>query len=95
MSVVLAAQAGSLDWVPVSSSNLEAVAYAADFRRLFVRFKGGDRYAYDDVPGSVWEAFLAAPSKGQFLYDEVRGAKGRRNVPAGSLDHLYAVTGPF
>lgn len=70
----LPAQAGQIDWLPVNSSNVAAIAYEEDFRRLFIRFKSGWAYAYEDVPFSVWNAFLAAPSKGKFVFDVIRGA---------------------
>lgn len=78
MSAVLRAQAADLDWVPVSSSNLRAVAYARDFRRLFVSFKGGGLYAYEDVPEGVYQGLLAAPSKGEYLHAVIK--RGSRFV---------------
>lgn len=86
MSAVLAAQADSLDWTPVSSSNVQAVAYAADFRRLFIRFKSGQRYAYEGVPAGVFQGLLAAPSKGEYVFFLLRN-KGK--------DDRFVYTGPF
>lgn len=71
----------SVDMIPVASSNIEAIGYAVDFRRLYVRFGDGAEYSYDSVPRAVYEAFLAAPSKGRFLWDVVRG-KGTDSVYA-------------
>lgn len=86
MSAVLSAEAGSLTWTPVRSSNVAAVAYNPTFSRLFVRFKDGKRYAYDGVPKGIFEALKVAPSVGQFIYYVIR-AKG--------TDSVYAYTGPF
>lgn len=85
MSAVLAAQADTLDWLPVASSNVRAVAYAADFRRLFIRFDAG-RYAYEGVPPGVFQGLVAAPSKGTYVFYVIRN-KGR--------DDRYVYTGPF
>ena len=72
MGGVLRAQAESLDWTDVSSSNVGAVAYAPDFARLFVRFLNGSLYAYEAVSPETHAAFLAAPSKGRWVWDVLR-----------------------
>lgn len=65
------------DWVSVSSSNVEAVRFVgADW--LDVRFlaKGKARsrtYRYYGVPWSVYWEMMAAPSKGQFVWQRLRG----------------------
>lgn len=65
-----------LDWVAVSSSNIAAIAYeelpTPPYRRLWVRFKSGVVYSYDDVPRAIYDGFLAAPSKGEYLYAIIR-----------------------
>lgn len=81
--------ADSADWVPVQSTNVLEAAYFRDFKILLVRWLSGGTGCYEDVPVSVWGGFLAASSKGTFIYDEVRGAKGRRPCPKSALDHLY------
>lgn len=86
MSAVLRAEADSLEWTPVRSSNVAAVAYNPTFARLFVRFKGGKTYAYDQVPKAIYDAFLVSPSKGRFVFYVLR-EKG--------TDSAYAVHGPF
>ena len=90
-------QADAATWVPVaSSSNVAAVAYAADFARLFVKFGVGKAKrtlgCYDKVPPDLYARFLASSSKGTFIYDEIRGAKGQRADDGGdapAVDHLY------
>lgn len=58
----------------VESSAIREIDYDAANRTLFVRFTSGKRYAYLDVPEAVYEAFLAAESKGRFFADEIRDA---------------------
>lgn len=54
--------------VAVESSSIDAVGYDASTRRLTVRFLGsGNTYVYLGVAPSVFEALLAAPSKGRYL----------------------------
>lgn len=84
-----------LDWEQVDSSNVAAVAYDADFRRLFVQYKNGQVVAYEDVPVDVWKSMINASSVGEFVYDVIRGANGKRadkkrGIPAPNLDYIYA-----
>lgn len=75
VQVVLAAQAAELQRVPMKSSNVLAAAYAPDSARLFIWFKSGSLYAYEDIPPGMWQGFLVAGSKGQWVYYQLR-AKG-------------------
>lgn len=91
----LAARAQDLDWQTVDSSNVSAVAYDADFQRLYIQYKGGSTYVYEDIPSNVWQSLLSADSIGEFIYDEIRGANGKRadkarGIPAPNLDYLYS-----
>lgn len=85
----IAGLAASADWIPVSSSNVLEAAYFRDFSYFLVRFHSGTTYVYEDVPVSVWGAFLGAASKGEFIYDVIRGANGRRPCPKSQLDSKY------
>lgn len=96
LNPVLAARVRSIRWERVRSSNVDAVGYDADFGRLYCVYLNGSCYVYSDVPPEVWDAMLAAPSKGAFFYDEIRGAAGRRGAAAkGTLDGRYPYDGPF
>ena len=57
---------------PVTSSFVEAVGYDPEARELHVRLAGGRGYRYLGVPASVFEEFLAAPSKGTFFNGRVK-----------------------
>jgi hypothetical protein len=64
-------------WQPVKSSNVEAIRWIAG-NNLEVKFlaKGNQPssvYRYFGVPVSVFEKMLAAPSKGKFVWQELRG----------------------
>lgn len=56
----------------VSSSNVEAIGYDGDVRQLFVRFVRGETYVYYEVEEWVFQEFLNADSKGQFLNSRIR-----------------------
>jgi hypothetical protein len=60
--------------IPVLSSNVAAVGYDAKSSTLVVRFHDGGRvYRYGGVPVAVYREFLAAPSKGRFLAQFIKG----------------------
>lgn len=63
-----------MDLRPVASSVLAAVGYDARTRCMEVDFRdSGLRYRYLDVPPEVFAALMAAPSKGTFLNDHIKG----------------------
>lgn len=56
----------------VDSSAIERISHDEATRQLHVRFVGGRRYAYSGVPRRVYDAFLAAESKGAFFNHHIR-----------------------
>ena len=56
----------------VISSAIRAVDYDGKRSRLLVVFRESGRYAYLNVPKGVYDAFLAAESKGSFFNEEIR-----------------------
>lgn len=61
-----------LEWVGVSSSNINSLAYAEDEQSLFVRFHSGGEYEYLNVPYWVYRDFLSAASKGKFFFWRIK-----------------------
>jgi hypothetical protein len=55
------------------STDIRAIRYDAERRRLLVRFIDGDEYAFVGVPGEVHRSFADAESKGRFFAEQVRG----------------------
>lgn len=64
------------EWIPVSSSNLDAVSYDDILRRLFVRFKSGSVYQYENVPKGKYQGLISAASKGSFFHQHIKGVYG-------------------
>lgn len=58
----------------VDSSAILAIDYAPAASRLEIVFVSGIRYAYEGVPAALYEAMLAAPSKGEFFNRNIRDA---------------------
>lgn len=64
-----------MSWIATpESSNIARFDYDDKSRILTVEFKNGGRYNYYDVPVRVFDGMKAAPSKGQFLAQNVKGA---------------------
>jgi len=67
----------TVDMTPVISGNIRAIGYSDINSRLYVSFSTGFDYCYFDVPRSVFDDFLAAPSKGSFLRDVIKANRYR------------------
>jgi hypothetical protein len=57
--------------VPVQSSNVRSVGHAG--RMLEVEFKTGAVYQFENVHPNTIRGLLKAPSKGKYLWRNVRG----------------------
>lgn len=64
-----------MNWLPLESEMLGAVAYDDGKQILHLRFrKTGDVYRYFEFPAAEYQAFLAADSKGRFFLARIRNA---------------------
>jgi hypothetical protein len=71
--------------IPVESSMIQAVGYDPETHILEVVFTSGQTYCYEDVPPDVYQALMAADSKGQYMraaiigvYPDYRVSRRRR-----------------
>lgn len=56
------------------SSNVRSAGYSKRNQELAVRYKSTpQRYFYSDVPYTVYKELMEAPSKGKYLYQNVKG----------------------
>jgi hypothetical protein len=62
-----------LERSPVNSTNVATAGYDAANMILEVEFQNGNIYQYFDVPETVYEQFVHAPSPGQFLNTNIKG----------------------
>ncbi len=63
-----------MNWInSPESSTVARFAYQSATQILTVEFKNGTTYNYFDVPSPVFEHMKIAPSKGQFLAQQVKG----------------------
>jgi hypothetical protein len=64
-----------MEWIDTpESSNIARFGYDNASHVLKVEFKNGSIYDYFDVPEHVFRGMAGAPSKGQFLAQQVKGA---------------------
>jgi hypothetical protein len=56
----------------MASSVLQRYFYDAAKSALIVTFVSGRTYVYDDVPHEVYDALVAAPSKGAYFNAHIR-----------------------
>jgi hypothetical protein len=59
---------------PIASSNIASVGYDEPSQTLEVEFTNGIVYQYYNVGSALYEQFMRAPSKGQFLNFNIRNA---------------------
>ena len=57
-----------------SSSNIASLAYNGDAGVLYVQFRSGKTYRYEDVSPDTWNAFIEAESAGKFFQQRIRDA---------------------
>lgn len=63
-----------MNWINTpESSTILRFGYDESRNILAVEFKNGSIYEYFDVPDAVFQRMKAAPSKGQFLAQDVKG----------------------
>ena len=59
--------------IPVKSSNISSVWYDPATKVLGIVFHGSGLYHHADVPQDVFDAFMAAESKGKHYHAAIRG----------------------
>jgi len=86
-----------MQYVPVTSTSIEAIGYNAPTSILSVIFlKNKSVYFYPGVPADVFDAFLAAESKGTYLAAAIKGKYSYFKLedvelfPKGTLDKIKA-----
>ena len=62
-----------MERTPVKSSNVVSIGYSPDEKRMEIEFKGGGVYSHADVPQSVYDALMAAESKGKHYHAAIKG----------------------
>jgi hypothetical protein len=64
----------------IISTDLKSVGYDAVAHVLEVELQTGPIFRYFDVPLSVYETLMSAPSKGRYFNDNVQGKYESRQI---------------
>jgi hypothetical protein len=64
----------------IISTGLKSVGYDAVAHVLEVELQSGPIFRYFDVPQSVYETLMSAPSKGRYFNDNVQGKYESRQI---------------
>ena len=64
----------------VLSTEIEWIGYEQKKRMLQVEFIAGSVYQYDNVPESVYQDFLQAPSHGRFFASQIKDQYSFRKI---------------
>jgi hypothetical protein len=68
MGRVVMADENDFTMIPVVSGQIASVGYNPETKVMRIRFsKSGALYEYQQVPEDVYQALMAAPSKGSFF----------------------------
>ena len=74
----------AVEWMPVESGLFSSAAYRATVRQLYLRFQDGKIYRFFDCPLTVYNEFVAAPSKGRYFSQQIRNRFRYEMVRRGS-----------
>lgn len=69
-----------MDFIPVRSTNLEAIGYDPETETMGVRFVDGSAYEYTGVPQKVYDHVRRAPSVGKVFANLIKGNYDTRRV---------------
>jgi hypothetical protein len=61
-----------MTWLPLESKMFFSVAYDADNRILYLRFRSGEVYQYFQFSEDNYQQFLRAESKGRHFLHNIR-----------------------
>lgn len=65
----------NVEFIPVDSSNIEAIGYNSIDEILFVKFNSGGLYSYYRITPELFNNFLNAESKGKFFHLWIKNNK--------------------
>ena len=56
----------------VKSSNISAIGYDIESKKLRVRFSNGSEYDYEEVSQETFVAFISASSTGRYYHQNIK-----------------------
>ena len=61
-----------MEWHPLASSVIARAAYDEPSRTLSIEFRSGTLYEYFDVPQTIYQELVEAPSAGGYFAENIR-----------------------
>lgn len=62
-----------LEWIDLDSSTVESAAFDIELEAIYVRFKSGGTYRYEECPTHVWEEFTTTgQSPGKYVNETLK-----------------------
>ncbi len=71
-AAVLEVETPAMKTIAVDSSTLRTVGYDAEHQLLQIKFHNRSIYQYFEVPATVYEELMQAPSKGAYFNRSIR-----------------------
>jgi len=62
-----------MERIAVESSNIKSIGYNPNSDTLEIEFSSGGVYWYTDVPQEIYDALMAAESKGKYFGQHIKG----------------------
>jgi hypothetical protein len=66
--------------IPVSSIDLHSVGYDPETKVLEIEFHSGGIYQYSNVPETIFEQLMSAPSHGKFFHAQIKNIYPYRRI---------------
>jgi len=64
----------------VRSSNIHSIGYDIESKVLEIEFRTGGIYQYFNVPESIYNALISAPSHGSYFHRHIKGRYQWRKI---------------
>lgn len=85
----------SIAMYKVNSSNVAAIGYDAATLHLYIEYKGGKVYEYDNVTPDLWDGLVNSESRGSYVHFFIRINDGEYPYRIYTGSSLYYTTSPL
>lgn len=79
----------------VNSSNVAAIGYDAATMHLYIEYKGGKVYEYDNVTSDLWDGLVNSESRGSYIHWFIKINDGEYPYRIYTGSSLYYTTSPL
>ena len=61
-----------MERISVNSSNIKSIGYDKTSQKLVIFFHSGGRYRYSNIPESMYNELMNAPSHGKYFHKNIQ-----------------------